>query len=161
MKLNTNPALCFDFMAAAGNSPRMTITRHKVRDLLRVLLGLIYLLAGIAHVRSPQGFLQITPEWVPYPETVVFLTGLAEIAGAIALVFIPRLRAAAGIGLAAYAVCVFPANINHALNDIAIGGTHLSWWYHGPRLAFQPVFVWWALWTGGVIVWPFSKKEIA
>ena len=69
-----------------------------------------------------------------------------------------RLRRAAGIGLALYAVCVFPANINHAVNDIAIGGTDLSWWYHGPRLARQPLFVWLALWVGGVIDWPFADR---
>jgi len=139
----------------------MTNGKESVRTGLRVVLGLVYLIAGVAHLRSPGGFLQITPGWVPYPEAVIFLTGLCEIAGSLALLLIPRLRAAAGIGLAAYAVCVFPANINHAINDIAIGGTHLSWWYHGPRLAFQPVFVWWALWAGGVIDWPFANRQRA
>jgi uncharacterized membrane protein len=125
----------------------------------RILLALIYLIAGVAHVRSPSGFLQITPAWVPWPETIIFLTGVCEIAGAIALAFVPRLRRAAGIALALYAVCVFPANINHAVNDIAVGGTDLSWWYHGPRLAFQPLFVWWALWAGDVINWPFPRTK--
>jgi uncharacterized membrane protein len=94
---------------------------------------------------------------VPFPELVVAFTGICEIAGAIGLL-VPRLRYAAGFGLAAYAVCVFPANINHAINDIAIGGRDLSWWYHGPRLAFQPVFVWLALWVGEAIDWPFKPR---
>lgn len=126
------------------------------RAALRWLLAAAYLIAGIAHLRSPAGFLQITPGWVPYPATVIALTGLAELAGAVALAAIPQLRKAAGIGLALYAVCVFPANINHALNHIAIGGTELSWWYHAPRLAMQPVLVWLALWTSGSTDWPFS-----
>jgi uncharacterized membrane protein len=126
--------------------------------LWRVLLGVLYLIAGIAHIRTPSGFLQITPEWVPYPEQVVFLTGVAEISGALALVLVPRLRYAAAIGLAAYAVCVYPANIKHALEGLAVGGQAQSWAYHGPRLAFQPVFVWWALWAGGVIDWPFRDR---
>jgi uncharacterized membrane protein len=130
------------------------------RAALRILLGIIYMFAGVTHVRSPGGFVQITPGWVPYPEQVVLFTGLCEIAGSAALLFIPKLRRAAAIGLALYAVCVFPANINHALNDIAIGGHHLSWWYHGPRLAFQPVFVWWALWAGGVTDWPFRRSPL-
>lgn len=121
-----------------------------MRDIMRWLLAAIYLVAGVIHVRSPAGFVAITPAWVPVPEKVVLLTGLCEVAGAVALALIPRLRRAAGIALAAYAVCVFPANINHAINDIAVGGTHMSWWYHGPRLLFQPVFVWWALWVGGI-----------
>jgi uncharacterized membrane protein len=130
-----------------------------VRTALRFLLALIYLLAGLAHLRVPAGFVQITPAWVPVPELVVLLTGLCEIAGAVALAFIPHLRRAAGIALAAYAVFVFPANINHALNDIAIGGVDLSWWYHGPRLLLQPVAVWWALWASGVTDWPFGAKR--
>ena len=128
------------------------------RRLARWVLALAYLVAGIAHLRSPAGFLAITPSWVPWPEAVVFFTGLAEIAGAGGLM-IPRLRRAAGIGLALYALCVWPANFNHAWNDIALGGKHLTWWYHGPRLALQPVIVWWALWAGGVTDWPFGRKR--
>ena len=129
-----------------------------VRRALRVLIALAYSVAGVAHLRAPGGFLQITPGWVPSPEAVVALTGVAEIAGAIGLM-IPRLRYAAGVGLALYALFVWPANINHALNDIAIGGRDLSWWYHGPRLALQPVIIWMALWVGHVTDWPFRKTD--
>lgn len=129
----------------------------------RLLLAIFYLLAGLAHIRSPEGFLAITPDWVPFPEQVVFLTGVAEIAGAIGLLIppklIPHVRYAAGIGLALYALCVFPANINHAINNIAVGGETASWAYHGPRLLFQPVFIWWALIAGNVINWPFRVKS--
>ncbi len=126
--------------------------------LFRFLLAAIYCVAGVAHVLSPAGFLAITPAWVPWPGLVVLVTGLCEVAGAIALAMIVRLRWAAGTALALYALCVFPANINHAVNDIAIGGTHMSWWYHGPRLMFQPAAIWWALWVGGVIDWPFGDR---
>jgi uncharacterized membrane protein len=130
----------------------------KTRTVLRVLLGVVYLVAGIAHLRSPSGFLAITPQWVPWPETVIAFTGICEIAGAIALIFVPRLRYAAGIAFALYAICVYPANIKHAVEGIAMNGQTLSWWYHAPRLAFQPIFIWWALWTGGVTNWPFARK---
>ena len=132
--------------------------QSRARMGLRWLLALGYLIAGVAHLRSPGGFLQITPGWVPHPALVIALTGLAEIAGAGALALIPRLRRAAGIGLALYAVCVFPANINHALNHVALGGRELGWWYHGPRFALQPVLVWLALWTGSVTDWPFARR---
>lgn len=128
------------------------------RTIARLVLAAAYLVAGIAHLTRPAGFLAITPHWVPAPELVVALTGVAELAGAIGLM-IPRLRGAAGIGLALYALCVWPANINHALNDIPLGGTHLSWWYHGPRLALQPVIIWWALWASGVTDWPFRRRR--
>jgi uncharacterized membrane protein len=127
-----------------------------VRSTLRYLLALAYLVAGFAHLWAPAGFVQITPNWVPLPGIVVLLTGLCEIAVAFALGLIAQLRRAAGICLAVYAALVFPANINHALNDIAIGGVDLSWWYHGPRLLFQPVIIWCTLWASGVIDWPFG-----
>lgn len=60
--------------------------------------------------------------------------------------------------LAAYAVCVFPANIKHAVDSIAIGGVRLGWWYHAPRLLLQPVLVWWALYCAKVIDWPWSRS---
>ena len=132
--------------------------KAKVCAILRYILALFYFAAGVAHLRSPDGFLAITPAWVPFPAQIIFLTGVAEIAGAVGLL-IPSLRKAAGIGLALYALCVWPANFNHALNDISIGGTHMSWYYHGPRLVFQPVFIWLALWVGGVINWPFRETS--
>jgi uncharacterized membrane protein len=127
------------------------------RTIARLVLAAAYAFAGVAHLTRPGGFLAITPHWVPMPELVVALTGVAELAGAIGLM-VPRLRTAAGIGLALYALCVWPANINHALNDIPLGGAHLSWWYHGPRLALQPVIIWWALWASGVTDWPFRRR---
>jgi uncharacterized membrane protein len=61
--------------------------------------------------------------------------------------------------MAAYAVVVYPANIKHALDGVAVAGQTLGWGYHGPRLAFQPVFVWWALWAGAVTDWPFGRRQ--
>ncbi len=130
-----------------------------MRTAARIVLALAYLIAGVAHVAAPSGFVRITPAWVPFPHQVVVATGACEVAGALALLFVPSLRRAAGIAFAAYAICVFPANINHAINNVALGGTTLSWWYHGPRLALQPVIVWWALWASGLIDWPFHRRQ--
>lgn len=98
----------------------------------------------------------ITPSWVPFPRQVIFATGLCELAGAIALN--TRLRRAAGAALALYAVCVYPANIKHALYGLPEGQLQLGWWYHAPRLALQPVLVWWALYAGELIEWPFGRS---
>jgi uncharacterized membrane protein len=128
------------------------------RLILRIVLATAYLAAGIAHLRAPAAFLSITPGWVPQPEFVIAATGAAEILGATALVAIPRLRRAAAIGLALYAVCVYPANIKHALDAVAAHGPGAWWPYHAPRLAFQPVIVWWALFAGGLTTWPFGRQ---
>jgi len=121
------------------------------------LLAAIYLVAGVLHVLTPAPFLSIMPAWVPAPEFTVLFTGLCEIAGAVGLI-IPRTRKAAGMLLAAYAVCVFPANINHAWRDLAIEGSGMGWGYHGPRLLFQPVIVWWTLFAAGIVAWPLRSR---
>ncbi len=128
------------------------------RTILRALLAAAYLLAGILHVINPAPFLSITPAWVPFPAQIILFTGLCEVAGAIGLL-VPRLRWWAGMMLAAYAVCVYPANVKHAIDYVTHGTGGLSLWYHIPRLAFQPVIVWWALYAGRVIDWPFHHRR--
>jgi uncharacterized membrane protein len=110
------------------------------------------------HLALPGPFLLITPAWVPFPAYVIVGTGLCELAGAFGLLTRP-LRRAAGIGLALYAICVFPANIKHAFSSLPMGELQLGWWYHAPRLALQPVFVWWALFAGEVVHWPFAPPD--
>ncbi|MBV7257223.1 DoxX family protein [Pacificimonas sp. WHA3] len=129
-----------------------------VRTGLRWLLTAIYLYVGIAHLRTPEPFLAIMPQWVPFPQQVVALTGIWEIIGAV-LLMTPKFRRAAGWMLAAYAVAVYPANIRHAVEGLEVNGVTLDWRYHVPRLLFQPVFVWWALFAGGIIDWPMRKKS--
>ncbi len=132
------------------------------RGFWRWLLAIAYFAAGALHLAKPAPFIAITPHWVPMAPTVIALTGVAELLGAIGLaqgVSIP-LRRAAAWGLAAYAVCVFPANINHMLMDMARPVPELGWAYHAPRMLLQPILVWLALWTGGVVDWPFARREL-
>jgi uncharacterized membrane protein len=128
-----------------------------VRAVMRWILAVFYAAAGIAHLLAPDQLLAITPSWVPFAREVVFATGLCELTGAIALVTKP-LRRAAGYALAAYAICVWPANFKHAIDGIDLPYISSSWYYHVPRLLFQPVLVWWALYGGGIVDWPFRSR---
>jgi uncharacterized membrane protein len=125
---------------------------------MRWLLAVFFVAAGIAHLRAPEALLSITPDWVPFAPQVIFLTGWFEFAAAAALVTKP-FRRWAGIALAVYAVCVWPANIKHALDGVIIAHMPTGWWYHGPRLALQPVIVWWALFCAGVVDWPMARAK--
>ena len=125
---------------------------------LRWLLAAFYFVAGVFHIARPAPFLTIMPGWVPAPHAVVLLTGVAEILGAIGLVqwFSPPLRRAAGWGLALYALCVWPANINHFILDMAKPSGGLGLAYHVPRMFAQPAVIWLALWVGGCL--PLRKR---
>ena len=132
----------------------------RVHSLSRYALAAVYAPFGLLHMRAAAAFLPIMPPGIPYPRTVVVLTGVCELAGAVGLL-VPRTRRAAGVALALYAVCVFPANLYHALAHRHVPPLPDSWWYHGPRLLFQPVFVWWALFAGGVTDWPWRRAPAA
>lgn len=117
----------------------------------RVGLGLLiacYAVAGVAHLVVTEAMVRIVPAWVPYPRSVVIATGICELLGAAGLTQ-ARWRPLAGRMLALYALCVWPANVQHAIIDLS-RGTGLSIWYHAPRLLAQPLLIWWALWAGRV-----------
>ena len=84
---------------------------------MRLLMAAFYAIAGVSHLSTPDSFLPIVPDWVPLPRDVILVTGVCELAGAAALLTV-RLRKLAGIMLALYALCVWPANIKHALEHI-------------------------------------------
>jgi uncharacterized membrane protein len=125
--------------------------------MLRWALAVFYGLAGMAHFTATDRFLLIVPAWVPEPRLVVQTTGVCELAGAAALLT-QRLQRLAGLMLALYALCVFPANIKHALEGISVPGLPDSWWYHGPRLALQPVIIWLTLYAAQLVNWPFRAR---
>jgi uncharacterized membrane protein len=125
---------------------------------LTLALAAFYFAAGLAHLAAPDAFLAIMPRFAPYPREVVLLTGICEMAGAAGLL-VPKLRSAAGLMLALYALCVWPANFVHATGGVEFAGTRLGGLYHAPRLALQPALMAWALWAGGWL--PRRRREKA
>ena len=129
-----------------------------LRAVMRWVMAAFYAAAGVAHLVAPDKLLAITPSWVPFAPQVIFITGLCELAGAAALVMRPW-RRWAGFALAAYALCVWPANFKHAIDGIDLPHIANSWLYHGPRLALQPVLIWWALFSAEIIDWPWQRNS--
>jgi len=129
-----------------------------IRVVLRWVLAVFYAVAGVIHLIRPEPFLTIMPAWVPAAEAVVLGTGVAELLGAIGLVqpFSNPLRQMAGWGLALYALCVWPANVNHMIIDLARTQGGLGLGYHIPRMFAQPVIIWLALWVGDCL--PLRRK---
>ena len=121
---------------------------------------LFYARGGLgASGTGPRDFWRSPPTWVPDARAGCCTDRhVAEIAGAVGLLLWKPVRRWAGIGLALYALCVWPANFNHAFNDITVSGTNLDWSYHGPRLLAQPLIIWLALWVGEATEWPFGRR---
>jgi len=130
-------------------------SRSTTRAIMRWVLAAFFAAAGIAHLRIPETLLLITPAWVPFAREVIIATGVFEIAASIALLSRTRLRWWAGVALALYALCVWPANVKHAMDGVEMPLIGNSWWYHAPRLALQPMIIWACLFCAGVTEWPW------
>ena len=133
---------------------RPDVPETRGRRIGRWLLAIFYAAAGVAHFLFTDAMVRIVPAWVPWDaREVVLTTGAAELICAAALMT-RKWRLTAGWALALYALCVWPANVKHAMIDLAwLGGsgTGLSAWYHVPRLLAQPLIIAWALWAVGAV----------
>lgn len=110
---------------------------------LKWVLGLAMIGVGVLHFVSPKGFERIVPKSLPAPRLLVYVSGVAEVAGGLGLL-IPVTQVWAAWGLIALYVAVFPANINMAVNDLPLGHQKMPKWALYARLPLQFVLIGWA-----------------
>ena len=110
-----------------------------------VVLAAAFVGAGVLHFVKPRVFEAIVPPSLPAPRLLVYLSGVAEVAGGLGLL-VPALRPWAGWGLAALLVAVFPANVFMARQADRFRRVAPRWalW---ARLPLQAVLVVWVLWA--------------
>jgi uncharacterized membrane protein len=89
---------------------------------LRVALAAMFLLTASAHWGKRRvDLMRMVPPAFPKPEIWVTLTGIAEIAGAVGLLWPPTAKAAS-IGLTVLLFAMFPANVRAARHQLTIDG---------------------------------------
>ena len=89
---------------------------------LRAALGIMFLLTASAHWgRRRPDLIAMVPATFSHAAMLVTLTGIAEVAGAIALQ-IPALALFAAAGLFLMLIVIFPANVLAAQRRLRIGG---------------------------------------
>jgi uncharacterized membrane protein len=117
----------------------------RAKAILRWVLTVFMVGAGINHFVSPDVYVGMVPAELPAPLLLVQISGVAEILGALGLI-LPQTRRLAAWGLVALYIAVFPANLNMALNDLPLGTTHVASWLLWARLPLQLVLIVWAFW---------------
>ncbi|MGA1835468.1 DoxX family membrane protein [Herbiconiux sp. 11R-BC] len=117
-------------------------TLDVILTVLRILIALVFIGMGVNHFvpRSARTMAAMIPPWLRpdgrvTPLTLVYITGVCEIAGGIGLL-VPQTRLAAGIALVLFLACVFPANAYAAGRRDRFGALAIPFW---PRLAGQVV----------------------
>ena len=86
-----------------------------VKAILRTLFGAAFVFAGTSHFTNRDFFVSIVPPYLPSPEAIVYVSGIAEIVLGVLLI-VPNTSRLAAWGLIALLIAVFPANIHMAMN---------------------------------------------
>ena len=110
-----------------------------------IIAALFYLAAGALHFLKPEPYLKIMPPFLPWHLALVYVSGVAEMAGGLGLL-VPKVRRAAAWGIVALLIAVFPANLYMATNPVEAGAAALPAVVLWGRLPLQILLIWWVLW---------------
>ncbi len=110
------------------------------------VLGAVFVAAGINHFVRPKFYEAIMPPYVPAHREMVQASGVAEIAGGLAVLPRPTRRAGAW-WLVATLLAVYPANVHMALHPEEFRA--IPRWALYARLPLQGAFIAWTLWATG------------
>jgi uncharacterized membrane protein len=112
------------------------------------LFGPFFVLAGIMHFVKTRWYERIMPPYIPRHREVVYISGVAEIAGGLATMH-PATRKAGSAWSIATLLAVFPANLHMALEperyERGIPGGRSALY---ARLPVQLLFIAWAYAAG-------------
>lgn len=122
----------------------LQLPEQRTRRYGLLALSLFFVAAGVNHFASPEFYVRIMPPYLPAHLELVYLSGVLEILGGVA-VLIPALRTLAGWGLVLLLLAVFPANIHMALHPGQF--SDLSPFALYARLPLQFLFIAWAYWV--------------
>lgn len=134
-------------MTSAHNIPANAKKARQIKLAGVAFVFMYFMLGGIGHFVFTQFFVNIVPAYIAWAHAAVYISGVFEILGALALC-IPTLRRLAGWGLFALTLAVTPANIHMWLNSelypdfppallalrlvIQVGLLWLIWWSTKP-----------------------------
>lgn len=137
----------------------MDVKTNIIQNLARISLGLVMIFASIGHFTFLRDEFQAqVPEWVPVgKDAVVIISGIFELALGLSMVFWAKQKVWVGCALAVFFILIFPGNIAQYVNRTDALGLDTDR-ARLIRLFFQPVLIFWALWsTGGMGYW-YQRK---
>jgi len=135
------------------------IETNTIQNLARITLGLMMIFAAIGHFTFlREEFQAQVPEWVPIgDDAVVIISGIFELALGMGMVFLMKQKVWVGLALATFYVLIFPGNIAQYVNQTDAFGLDTDR-ARFIRLFFQPVLIFWALWSTGALRYLREKR---
>lgn len=111
----------------------------------RVAMSMMLVFTAIGHFVFTKGMSMMIPQFIPFKESFVYLTGIFEILLAIGLL-IPKLKVISGWTLIIFLLLMLPANIYASINNVnyqkgTFDGNGLAYlWF---RIPLQILFIIW------------------
>lgn len=118
------------------------------------LIGLLFVAAGALHFKNPRMYEAIVPPFLPAHRELVLTSGFFEMLGGLGVMF-PQTRRAAGYGLIALLIAVFPANVYMAVDTAKFGQLVPTPILYG-RLPLQFLLIYW-IWAACVKARPEQR----
>lgn len=116
----------------------MSEGKRKIILGLRGLFGAVMICAGAMHFITPNAYLRVMPDYLPWHLELVYISGVFEVLGGVGL-FVKQVRPLSGWGLVALLLAVWPANIYMATEGGMGVMTPVVAWV---RVALQPALMW-------------------
>ncbi|MEK6152534.1 hypothetical protein WIW50_04715 [Flavobacteriaceae bacterium 3-367] len=111
----------------------------------RIAMSIMLLFTAIGHFAFTQGMSMMIPKFIPYKESLIYLTGIFEIVLAVGLL-IPKLKVLTGWALIIFLLFLLPANIYASVNHV----NYQKGTFDGPgityllfRIPLQILFIVW------------------
>jgi uncharacterized membrane protein len=128
------------------------------RRLLRYALAAFLAVAGVGHLVNTEAFLAQVPPYLPAPTLLVLVSGVVEIALAVALIRLPHRRAAVGLAVLVLFLAVLPGNVAQYTEardafGLDTDAARLT------RVLLSPLLWFWALAAGDI--WPRPRGRVS
>ncbi len=112
-----------------------------MKTLSRIIMGLLYVGAGINHFWHPAFYLQIMPKWLGWHEALVQASGVCELICGLLALYSGTARVGGWLTILLL-IAIFPANIQMAIDWVRT--CHANAWVSIARLPLQLALMWWA-----------------
>ena len=113
----------------------------------RSAMAFMLVFTGIAHFTKVESMVAMLPEFIPYKQSVVYLTGIIELLAVVGLL-IDKYSRLASILLIIFFVSVLPANIIGSMKQVELGGMEYGPEYLFFRIPLQLFFIGWTYYFG-------------
>jgi len=111
----------------------------------RIGAALVFAFTSIGHFARTSSMAEMVPTGIPMRVGLIYVTGVLELLGAIALL-IPHFSRGAGVALCVFLLLVLPSNVYAAFQRIDFGGHGAGPIYLLVRVPLQLFLIGWIYW---------------